>query len=156
LIADWKRFRSCYSRFMSWANIKELIFHELKALDAPSLVEFPQESAFETQHNALLASYLRTKSDVDAAASAFAQTLDWPEMAPLVRFFIAARLEFAWEIASILNTGHEGEPLISYPTVTQFKTSDLLEWLLIEIWPYGCGRFLQNQKCLAEQAAAQR
>jgi hypothetical protein len=137
---------------MSWSNIRELILQERKAIDSPPVMEFPQETVFETQHSALLACYLRTKDEVDAAALTFAQTLEWPEMSPLVRFFMAARLEFAWEVASILGTGHEGEGLIQYPVGTQCKTCELLEWLLIDIWPYGCGRFLQSQRSVAEPA----
>ena len=100
--------------------------------------------------------YLRSKSEVDDAVCSFAQTFEWPEMSPLVKFFVAARLDFAWEIASVLNTGYEGEAVIAYPALDKCKTSELLEWLLIDIWPYGCGRFLQTQKWITEQAAPEK
>jgi hypothetical protein len=137
---------------MSWANIKELIFQERKILDPAAAPEFPQDTAFETQHSALLAAYLNAKSNVDDAIRHFAETLEWPEMTPLETFFVNARLDFAWEIASILNTSRDGNPFIAYPAPDTCNTSELLEWLLIDIWPYGCGRFLQAQKWIAEQA----
>ena len=136
---------------MSWVNIRELLFQERKALDPDPMRDFYEENAFETQHSALLASYLNTKADVDAAVTVFAQNLEWPELKPLEKFFIAARLDFAWEIASILNTARDGETLITYPSPDRCTTAELLQWLLIEIWPYGCGRFLQSQKWIAEQ-----
>jgi hypothetical protein len=140
---------------MCWANIKELIFQERKFLDPAAVMDFPQESAFETQQSALLASYLNTKAEVDAAISTFAQTLEWPPLTPLEKFFVAGRLDFAWEIASILNTSHEGETLITYPSPEKCTTAELLEWLLIEIWPYGCGRFLQAQRWVSESFVPQ-
>lgn len=118
--------------------------------------EFPQESAFETQHSALLACYLKTKNSVDAAVRTFAETLEWPEMTHLERFFVLARLDFAWEIASILNTSRDQETFVAYPAPERRTTAELLEWLLIDIWPYGCGRFLQTQKWIAEQAPPAR
>jgi hypothetical protein len=141
---------------MSWANVKELIFQERKILDPGVLFEMAAESAFETQNSALLGNYLNTKSQVDAAITVFSQTLEWPELSPLEKFFIVARLDFAWEVVSILNTGREREPLISYPSADRCTTPELLRWLLIEIWPYGCGRFLQAQRWIAEQASASR
>jgi hypothetical protein len=101
---------------MSWANLKELIFQERKILDATNLPEFPEESAFETQQSALLASYLKTKPEVDAAVNTFAQALEWPPLTSLETFFLVARLDFAWEIVSILNTDRDGELPIAYPT----------------------------------------
>jgi hypothetical protein len=135
---------------MSWANLREIIFEERKNIESGSSVDFFPESAFETEQSAILGCYLRTKSQVDTAISHFADTLQWPELNPQERFFIAARLDFAWEIVSILQTGHDGDPLIAYPSET-CETADLLRWLLIEIWPYACGRFLQAQRSTAEQ-----
>ena len=136
---------------MSWSNLKELIFQERKALESAVAVEFPQDSPFESQHSALLACYLRTKEQVDTAVHYFAQTLEWPELSPIERFFVVARLDFAWEIVSILNTGQSGDPLIAFPSPERSNTEGLLELLLLDIWPYGCGRFLQAQKWIAEQ-----
>lgn len=141
---------------MSWANIKELIFQERKLLDTSTVPDFLPENAFETQHSALLASYLRTKPNVDAVIISFAQTLEWPEMTPLERFFVNARLDFAWEIACVLNTTREGEMLIAYPASERSTTAQLLEWLLVEIWPYGCSRFLQSQRWQVEQTPIPR
>lgn len=141
---------------MSWANLKELIFQERKILDPAAVLEFPQENAFESQHSALLACYLRTKSAVDAAITHFAQTLEWPEMSPVEKFFVLARLDFAWEVISIMNTSRDGESFINYPAPDRCTTAELLEWLLIDIWPYGCGRFLQAQKWIAEQGTVPR
>ena len=39
---------------MSWANIKELLFQERKILAPSPLPDLPQETAFESQHSALL------------------------------------------------------------------------------------------------------
>ena len=139
---------------MSWSNIKELIFQERKLLDPGASSEFPEESPFETQQNELLAWYLRTKADVDVAVSAFAQTLEWPELKTIEKFFVRARLDFAWEVVSILNTQRDGDALIAYPCPDRCTTADLLEWLFVEIWPYGCARFLQNHK--AERPVAAR
>ncbi len=86
----------------------------------------------------------------------FSHTLEWPELSSLERFFVAARLEFAWEILSVLNTGKDGEALVGYPTPERCTTAELLQWLLLDIWPSGCGRFLQTQKWKREQAAASR
>ena len=130
---------------MSWANIKELIFRERKMLEPSGPMESPQVSVFENQSSALLASYLKTKSQVDAAVRYFAHTLEWPEMTHSEMFFVVARLDYAWEIASILNTTHHGEFLIGYPAPDKCNTATLLEWLLIDAWPYGCGRFLEAQ-----------
>jgi len=141
---------------MSWANLKELILQERRLLECTEAPEFPQESAFETQHSALLSCYLQTKAEVEAAIRAFAQTLEWPELKPLEKFFLVGRLDFAWETASILNTSAKGEALIAYPCPEKCTTGELLEWLLIDIWPYGCGRFLQSQKWLAEQGLSGR
>jgi hypothetical protein len=141
---------------MSWANIRELLFQERKILDPGPMPDFPPESAFEIPHSGLLASYLGTKADVDAAVMMFAQNLEWPEMKPLEKFFIVARLDFAWEIVSILTTARDGETLISYPSPDRCTTAELLQWLLIEIWPYGCGRFLQSQKWITEQPVIAR
>jgi hypothetical protein len=139
---------------MSWPNLKELIFQERKILDSTGALDLYQDSAFETQHSALLGAYLKSKSAVDSAVRHFAQTLEWPELSSQERFFLIARLDFAWEIVSVLNTTHDGERLISFPSPERTKTSDILEGLLLEIWPYGCGRFLQTQKWIAEQAMA--
>ena len=124
-------------------------------LDPVGDLEIFPESPFESRQSALLGCYLRTKADVDAAVKVFAETLEWPELTPLERFFLGARLDFAWEIVSVLNTapGEDG-PLIGYPSPEKCATADLLRWLLIDIWPYGCGRFLQTQKWIAEQALA--
>lgn len=138
---------------MSWANIRELIFQERKLLGPAAVVEFPQESAFETQQSALLASYLATKAGVDAAVSAFAQTLEWPPLSAFEKFFVARRLDFAWEVASMLSTPHAGEALIPYPSPENCTTAELLEWLLIDVWPYGCSRFLQAQRWTSEPSA---
>ena len=136
---------------MSWANVRELLLQERKLLDPGGILEFPQENAFESHHSALLGCYLRTKSAVDAAIHEFAETLEWPELSPLEKFFLVARLDFAWEMASILNTTPGDEPLIEYPAPERCSTAELLKWLLIDTWPYGCGRFLQAQKYLAEE-----
>lgn len=135
---------------MSWSNLKELIWQERKNLEITGPFEFPQESPFETQQSALLASYLKTKSHVDAVVSHFAETLEWPELSPLERYFVNARLEFAWEVVSIMNTARDGILPIEYPSAEKCRTSDLLEWLLVEIWPYGCGRFLQTQRSVGQ------
>jgi hypothetical protein len=140
---------------MSWANIKELIFQERKTLDPGIVFEMPAESAFETQHSALLGNYLKTKSQVDAAITAFSERLDWPELTALEKFFVVARLDFAWEVVSILNTSRDREPLIHYPSPDRCTTPELLQWLLIDIWPYGCGRFLQAQRWVAEQISTE-
>jgi hypothetical protein len=132
--------------------MKQLIFQERKILDSMSTPGLQQEPAVEAQNGALLAAYLRTKPQVDAAVAAFAETLEWPELTPLEKTFVRARLDFAWEILSILNTSRDGEPLISYPSPEKSSTAELIEWLLIDIWPYGCGRFLQTHKMAAEQA----
>lgn len=116
--------------------------------------EFPRESAFESQHSGLLAAYLRTKSQIDALLVHFAQTLEWPELVPLERFFIAARLEFAWEVASMLGTAHQDSELISVPKTEKGRTPEVLEWLLIDVWPHGCARFLQKQKAAMQQGSA--
>jgi len=108
-------------------------------------IDSPQDSVFETQNSALLAYYLKTKAQVDSAIRHFARTFEWPEMTPLEKFFLAARLDFGWEVASILNTAHRGEILIGYPRPEKCSSADLLEWLLIDAWPYGCGRFLEVQ-----------
>ena len=125
-------------------------------LDPAGAFEIPLDSAFETRHSALLSYYLKTKSQVDAAVASFAQTLEWPELSPLEKFFVAARLDFAWEVVSILNTSQDREPLINYPSPERCTTAELIEWLLIDVWPYGCGRFLQAQKWAAEEGGAQR
>src|ERR1041385_4223986 len=138
---------------MSWANLKELIFQERKTLDSPATLDFTPESPFETEQSALLGCYLRTKDDVDAAVKAFSETLEWPELGPMERYFLTARLDFAWEIVSVLNTtSGEDEPLIAFPAPERGTTAQLLRWLLIDIWPYGCGRFLQTQKWLAAES----
>jgi hypothetical protein len=136
---------------MSWANIRELIFHERKVLGTVAPPEFFRQSAFEALHSPLLAGYLETKSSVDAAIRQFAQRLEWPELSEVERFFIAARLEYAWEIVSVMNTSHDREQIIEFPSPEKSKTAEILEWLLIDIWPYGCGRFLQAQKRIAEE-----
>lgn len=141
---------------MSWANIRQLLFQERKILDPGPMPDLRQDCAFETQHSALLAAYLKTKADVDAAVTMFAQTLEWPEMTPFEKLFVAARLDFAWEIASILNTARDGETLIPYPSPDRRTTAELLQWLLIEIWPYGCGRFLQAPKWIVEKPVTLR
>jgi len=141
---------SCYAPGMSWANLKELIFQERKMLESCATMDIPQESAFESRQSALLGCYLQSKAQVDAAAAHFAQTLEWPELSPLEKFFIMGRLDFAWEIVSILNTSRTGDALLMYPSPEKSTTSELLEWLLIDIWPYGCGRFLQAHKSMAE------
>jgi hypothetical protein len=138
---------------MSWANLRELILQERKFLDPVAGVQFQQETAFETQQSALLASYLSTKQSVDAAVMAFSETLEWPELSPSERFFLVARLDFAWEVLSILNTARDGELLIVYPSAESCTTAELLQWLLIDVWPYGCSRFLQAQKW-AEQSSS--
>src|ERR1051326_2208462 len=135
---------------MSWANLKELIFQERKILDSPSAPQFPQASAFETPQSALLGAYLNTKPHVEAAVSYFARTLDWPELTPLEKFFVVARFDFAWEVLSILNTAHDGDALIAFPALETTASCDVLEWLLLDIWPYGCGRFLQAQKAVTQ------
>ncbi len=84
----------------------------------------------------------------------FSHTLEWPELSSVERFFVAARLEFAWEILSVLNTARDGEALVEYPAPEHRTTAELLQWLLLDIWPSGCGRFLQTQKWKREQAAA--
>jgi hypothetical protein len=91
---------------------------------------------------------------VDDAIRHFAQTLEWPEaMSPTVRFFVSARLDYAWEIASVLNTSHGGECVIAYPPADQVKPGEILEWLLIDVWPYGCGRFLQARRWGEEESS---
>jgi hypothetical protein len=140
---------------MSWANIRELIFQERKILDPVTRPHFQQESPFETQYSALLGHYLKTKAQIDATARCFAQTLEWPEMSEVEKFFIAARLDFAWEIASILNTFHGQDSVILFPAPTHLKTPELIEWLLIDIWPYGCTHFFQKQR-LAGDAVGKR
>ena len=137
---------------MCWANIKELLCQERKTLALTASSEFPQESAFETQHSALLACYLKTKNSVDAAARMFSRTLQWPEMTSLEKSFVVARLDFAWEIASILDTSRDCGPFVICSAPEGRSSAELLEWLLVDIWPFGCGRFLQTQKWNAEQA----
>jgi hypothetical protein len=136
--------------------MRELLFQERKLLDSAAAPDFPRENAFETQHSALLASYLKAKPDVDAAVTVFSQTLEWPDMKPLEKFFVVARIDFAWEVASILNTARNGECLIAYPCPDTCSTAELLQWLLIEIWPYGCGKFLETQKWVTNQVRAAR
>ncbi len=65
---------------------------------------------------------------------------------------MAGRLDFAWGIVSILNTPYDGETIISYPSPEKCTTAELLEWLLIDTWPYGCGRFLQSRKPPSDRA----
>jgi hypothetical protein len=140
---------------MSWADLKELILQERKTLDPTAILEFPQEGPFETQQSALLECYVRTKNDVDAAIRTFAETLEWPELTPLESHFLGARLDFALEILSVLDTvSPDEESLIAYPPADRCTTAHLLRWLLIDIWPHGCGRFLQTQKWLAEEEMA--
>jgi hypothetical protein len=137
---------------MSWANVRELILQERKVLGQ---VDLPatRASVFANQQNQLLASYLDTKSSVDDAIRQFARSFEWPELSGIQRFFVAARLDYAWEIASVLNTCHDRSRIIDYPELDESKPSEILEWLLIDIWPYACGRFLQSRRQAAEQTA---
>jgi hypothetical protein len=139
---------------MSWANIRELILQERKIIGPVDLPELSPQAEFEPQQSPLLASYLDTKAGVDSAIRHFSHTLEWPEMSELEKFFVAARLDYAWEITSVLNTCHDRDRVIDYPSAEKCKPSEILEWLLIDIWPYACGRFLQARKGTSEQAVA--
>jgi hypothetical protein len=136
---------------MSWANLKEVILQERKQFEVAAGIDFPQESIFESEHSAMLAAYLKTKGPVEGAISYFAERLDWPELSPIEKFFVLARLDFAWEVVSILDSSHDGEPVVGYPSGSTRNSSDLLEWLLIDLWPFGCARFLHTQKMAVEQ-----
>jgi hypothetical protein len=118
--------------------------------------DFGPESAFDTQHGALLAHYLKTKAEVDASIRCFAQTLEWPQMSEVEKFFLAPRLDFAWEVSSLLNTFHEHQQVIMFPPPAVVKTPEVIEWLLIDIWPYGCGHFFQKHRWLEDQAPKYR
>jgi hypothetical protein len=139
---------------MSWSNLKELLLQERKLLETGASADYPQDSPFESQHSALLGAYLSTKAQVDRAVACFAHTLEWPEMTPLEKLFVVARLDFAWEVVSILNSPHQGRAMAGYPSADDASLSPMLEWLLVDIWPYGCGRFLNAQKLAIEQPSA--
>jgi hypothetical protein len=51
-------------------------------------------------------------------------------MTPLEKFFVDARLEFAWKIASSLSSDHATVPMSACPAIDKCTTADLLERLL--------------------------
>jgi hypothetical protein len=135
---------------MTWASIRDLIFQQRQLLNTTATVEFPQESVFETQSSAFLASYLQTQSRVDAVVGYFARRLEWPETTLLEKCFILGRLDFAWEVASSLDSDNATIP-IACPDIDKSKTAELLEWLLVDVWPYGCSRFLATQNSMPDR-----
>ncbi len=107
-------------------------------------LEFPQESPFESQYSALLAYYRKTQGRIDDAVRWFGWTREWPEMTELEKFFLAGRLDFACEVLESGVSAPETPVFAELPSGDGVTTADLLEWLLIKMWPTGAKKFLQN------------
>jgi hypothetical protein len=131
---------------MCWAEMRGLIDQERRALHPTTSPEFSPVSPFETRDSALLAAYLSSKAQVESAIREFARTRAWPALNDHERLFLAWRLNFAWEITSILHLLEAQYGVSSYPMTELMRPEEVIEWMLIDVWPYGCGHYLQRKR----------